>query len=78
MDDATKRPLQMENLSEVDSAFSITSEHTDIGQSATEECNQVTSARDGKNPAEPPPEIMQCHKLTTEKNSTTKICRRNI
>ena len=71
--DATKRPLQFGDLSEVDSAFSISSEHSEIGQSVTEECNQVTATRDGTKPAEPPPEIIQYHKLTTEQFSDQKI-----
>ena len=60
-------------MSDVDSAFSITSEHSEIGQSVTEEFNQVTSTRDGTKPAEPPPAVMQCHKLTTEQFFDHKI-----
>ena len=80
VDDATKRPLNLGTQNDVDSAFDISSE---ILQSVAQECDQVSTMRDGTKPAEPPPELMQCHKLNTEKilgsgNPTTKICGRKI
>ena len=63
----------MRNLIEVDSAFSITSEHSEIGLSVTEECNQVTSTRDGTKPAEPPPDTIRNHKVTTKQFLNQKM-----
>ena len=67
VDDATKRPLHLGNLSEVNSVFGISSELSEIEQSVAQECDQVTTTRDGTKPTEPPPESMQCHKLFTQK-----------
>ena len=67
VDDATKRPLDLGTQDEVDSAFGISSELSEIGQSVSHECNQVYTTMDGTKPAEPPPGVMQCHKLSTER-----------
>ena len=66
VDDATKRPLRLDEAGIMDEEFSLTSEHSEAAQAISTECAKVDPTRDGSKPAEPPPEV-DCHKLCVEK-----------
>ena len=64
----------MRNLIEVDSAFSITSEHSEIGHSVTEECYQVTLTRDRTKSVDNTEPQGDYKTILESENDATTIC----